>query len=58
VAQAPGIIAFAGGLPVMTDDKMQIGAIGVSGGTSDQDETCAQASMRSRMRSNNNGAKA
>lgn len=45
LAMVPGIIAFAGGLPVMTDDKMQIGAIGVSGGTSDQDETCAQAGI-------------
>jgi glc operon protein GlcG len=45
LALVPGIIAFAGGLPVMTDDKMQIGAIGVSGGTADQDETCAQAGI-------------
>jgi glc operon protein GlcG len=40
-----GIIAFAGGLPIMTDDKVQIGAIGVSGGTADQDETCAQTGI-------------
>src|SRR3984893_16065017 len=45
LAMVPGIIAFAGGLPVMTEDKMQIGAIGVSGGTADQDETCAQAGI-------------
>src|SRR6478752_2526119 len=45
LALVPGIIAFAGGLPIMTDDKMQIGAIGVSGGTADQDETCAQAGI-------------
>jgi glc operon protein GlcG len=45
IAQVPGIIAFAGGLPIMTDDKVQIGAIGVSGGTADQDETCAQAGI-------------
>jgi glc operon protein GlcG len=45
LAQVPGIIAFPGGLPVMTDDKVQIGAIGVSGGTGDQDETCAQAGI-------------
>jgi uncharacterized protein GlcG (DUF336 family) len=42
LALVPGIIAFAGGLPIMTEDKVQIGAIGVSGGTADQDETCAQ----------------
>jgi glc operon protein GlcG len=45
LALVPGIVAFAGGLPVMTDDKVQIGAIGVSGGTADQDETCAQAGI-------------
>jgi glc operon protein GlcG len=41
----PGIIAFAGGLPIMTADKAHIGGIGVSGGTADQDETCAQAGL-------------
>jgi glc operon protein GlcG len=45
IAAVPGIIAFAGGLPVMTEDKVQIGAIGVSGGTADQDEACAQAGI-------------
>jgi glc operon protein GlcG len=45
LALVPGIIAFAGGLPVMTEDKVHIGAIGVSGGTADQDETCAQAGI-------------
>lgn len=45
IAAVPGIIAFAGGLPIMTADSVQIGAIGVSGGTADQDETCAQAGL-------------
>src|ERR1700730_6524733 len=45
IAQVPGVTAFAGGLPIMTADKVQIGAIGVSGGTADQDETCAQAGI-------------
>lgn len=45
LALVPGIIAFAGGLPIMTADKVQIGGIGVSGGTSDQDEMCAQAGL-------------
>jgi glc operon protein GlcG len=45
IAQVPGIIAFAGGLPVMTADNAHIGGIGVSGGTADQDETCAQAGI-------------
>jgi uncharacterized protein GlcG (DUF336 family) len=29
----------------MTADKVQIGAIGVSGATADQDEACAQAGI-------------
>jgi glc operon protein GlcG len=45
IANVPGIITFAGGLPIMTGAKMQIGAIGVSGGTADQDEECAQAGL-------------
>jgi glc operon protein GlcG len=45
LALVPGIIAFAGGLPIMTEGKVHIGGIGVSGGTSDQDETCAQAGL-------------
>ena len=45
VAQVPGIIAFAGGLPIMTADKVHVGGIGVSGGTADQDEECAQAGL-------------
>ena len=30
VAQVPGIIAFAGGLPIMTADKVHVGGIGVA----------------------------
>jgi glc operon protein GlcG len=45
LAMVPGIVAFAGGLPVMTADNVHIGAIGVSGGTADQDEICAQAGL-------------
>jgi len=41
----PGIIAFAGGLPIMTADGAHIGGIGVSGGTADEDELCAQAGL-------------
>lgn len=40
-----GIIAFAGGLPIMTADGVQVGAVGVSGGTADEDEQCAQAAI-------------
>jgi glc operon protein GlcG len=45
IANFPGIVTFAGGLPIMTANNVQIGAIGVSGGTSDQDEQCAQAGI-------------
>src|SRR6201993_1457418 len=45
LALVPGIIAFPGGLPILTADNVQIGAIGVSGGTGDQDEMCAQAGI-------------
>jgi glc operon protein GlcG len=45
LALVSGIIAFAGGLPIMTEDKVQIGAVGVSGGTAGQDETCARAGI-------------
>ena len=33
IAYVPNLIAFPGGLPIMTADKVQIGAIGVSGAT-------------------------
>ena len=45
IAYVPGIIAFPGGLPIMTGSKAQIGGIGVSGGTADQDEECAKAGL-------------
>jgi uncharacterized protein GlcG (DUF336 family) len=45
LAFVPGLAAFPGGLPVMTAGGEHIGAIGVSGGTGDQDEACAQAAL-------------
>ncbi len=45
IADVPGVITFAGGLPIMTAGKVQIGGIGVSGGTADQDEECAKAGL-------------
>jgi glc operon protein GlcG len=45
IADVPGVITFAGGLPIMTADKTHIGGIGVSGGTADEDEMCAQAGL-------------
>lgn len=45
LAFVPGLAAFPGGLPIKTADGAHIGAIGVSGGTGDQDEECAQAAL-------------
>jgi uncharacterized protein GlcG (DUF336 family) len=45
LAFVPGMAAFPGGLPIKTADGAHIGAIGVSGGTGDQDEECAQAAL-------------
>ena len=45
IATIPGIVLIPGGLPIITSDKTLIGAIGVSGSTSDNDEQCAQAGL-------------
>ncbi len=45
IAHVPGIATFAGGLPIMTASGSQIGGIGVSGASSDEDEQCAQAGI-------------
>lgn len=44
VAQA-GIIPAAGGVIVVGDDGLAIGAVGITGDTSDNDETCALAGI-------------
>lgn len=44
-AFVPGIIAFAGGLPITTAGGDVLGGIGVSGASSDEDEQCAQAGI-------------
>jgi glc operon protein GlcG len=44
IVEVPGIVAFAGGLPIMAAGA-HIGGIGVSGGTADEDEMCAQAGL-------------
>ena len=38
IAHSPGLVAFAGGLPIKTKDGVLIGAIGVSGASADEDE--------------------
>jgi uncharacterized protein GlcG (DUF336 family) len=44
LAHIDGVVAFAGGLPVIAGDH-HIGSIGVSGGSADQDEACAKAAL-------------
>ena len=41
----PGFVIFPGGLPILTAAGDQIGGIGVSGATGDQDEACGQAGL-------------
>jgi glc operon protein GlcG len=41
----PGTTGVAGGLPIVTAAGQHLGAIGVSGGSEDQDEVCAQAGL-------------
>jgi glc operon protein GlcG len=43
-ATLPGVFASPGGVPIMVDGKVT-GAVGVSGGTGDQDEQCAKAGL-------------
>ncbi len=45
IVHVPGIVTFAGGLPIITASGEHIGAIGVSDGSADQDELCAQAGL-------------
>jgi len=40
----PGVIPIEGGIPLLVDGKI-VGAIGVSGATSQQDGVCAQAGI-------------
>ncbi len=44
-AFVPGLVAFAGGLPIKTASGDVIGGIGVSGASEDQDESCARAGL-------------
>jgi uncharacterized protein GlcG (DUF336 family) len=43
--QRPRLVMFGGGLPIVVDGQ-RIGAIGVSGGSADQDEACARAGLQ------------
>jgi uncharacterized protein GlcG (DUF336 family) len=42
IAIRPGVVLFGGGLPIEEDGAV-IGAVGVSGGSEDDDRACAQA---------------
>ena len=42
IAIRPGVVLFGGGAPIVEDGAV-IGAIGVSGGSEDDDRTCAKA---------------
>lgn len=44
IAARPGVVLFGGGFPIV-HDGMVIGAIGVSGGSEDDDRACAQAGL-------------
>jgi len=44
ISQRPGIVLFGGGLPIASCDRV-IGAIGVSGGSEEQDLACAAAGL-------------
>ncbi len=44
IALRPGVILFAGGLPIIVDGEVA-GAIGVSGGSEDDDRNCAKAGL-------------
>lgn len=44
LAMLPGFVTIAGGLPISTDNNF-LGAVGVSGGMPDQDESCAKAGL-------------
>src|SRR5450830_302783 len=44
LVQRPRLVIFGGGLPIHHQDQL-IGGIGVSGGSAEQDEACAQAGL-------------
>lgn len=44
ISRRPRLAAFGGGLPIMVDGE-RVGGIGVSGGSEEQDELCAQAGL-------------
>lgn len=51
-AFVPGLVAFAGGLPIKSQAGDVIGGIGVSGASEDEDESCAKAGLSALESSN------
>ena len=45
ILQRPRLVVFGGGIPVELDGEV-IGAIGVSGGSVEEDERCAVAGLQ------------
>jgi uncharacterized protein GlcG (DUF336 family) len=45
IVRRPRFVGFGGGLPI-TENGERIGGIGVSGGSEEQDEACAQAGLQ------------
>jgi len=44
-ATDPGIVVYAGGVPLMADGQL-VGGLGASGGTAEQDAECVEAAAR------------
>jgi len=44
----PGFLLLTGGIPLFSSSGEHIGGIGIGGGSSEQDETCAQAAISDR----------
>jgi uncharacterized protein GlcG (DUF336 family) len=45
IVRRPRFVAFGGGLPIV-EHGQRVGGIGVSGGSEEQDEACAQAGLQ------------
>ena len=45
IAHVPGLVTFEGGLPIMAANGDQVGSIGVSGASAEDDGICAQVAI-------------
>jgi len=45
IEEVPGFVVFPGGVPILTKEGLQVGGVGVSGATGDQDEECAKVGI-------------